>query len=246
MEGVPGHEVASPVEWPIDDLLVEKIRAVDYQGHLRLIFDMKVGVGHTIVQDSARKATLYLNRPLRYISAESQHFGGRIWLDVDPDTPFNVTRLPDPDRWMIDLQGVTVLSPERLDLQVPGPVASVRSAQFLPDVARVVLDLTSDTEVEVVREQDGIALYYGDQVFPVAYRVAGTGEVHLKINHTSAHVSVFRLISPDRLVVDVGGLTLPIAGTEQVFLEGPVSRLRVSQYDDTTARIVADLRYHVM
>jgi len=32
---------------------------------------------------------------------------------------------------------------------------------------------------------------------------------------------------------------------DEVFLEGPVSRLRVSQFDDQTVRIVADLRHHV-
>ena len=66
----------------------------------------------------------------------------------------HAARMQNPERLVLDFAGT------RLDVQktsIPGvsaPVRGVRLGQFRPDVARVVIDLTSETPYQIAHEGD--------------------------------------------------------------------------------------------
>lgn len=227
------------------DPVVQRIRAVDWEGSLRLVFDLAFEVGHRLSTDS-EGANLVLFRPLTQLEVDADRFGGRIRLDVSGHTPYKISRLVDPDRVVVDLLDTTLVAGPVTIGPLAGPVSQVRAAQFQPDVTRIVLDVAGETPVEVVSGSEALTLTYGDQRGTIAYRIPGEREFHVAVAAPAdARVSVYRLSHPDRLVMDVSGMRLEAPLQDALFLEGPVSRLRASQYDETTVRIVADLRFHV-
>lgn len=228
-----------------EDPAVERIRAVDRDGSLRLIFDLAVEVGHRL-EAGEDGATLVLFRPLTKVDVDADPQGGRIRLDVPGNTPYKISRLSEPDRIVIDLMDTTLVGGAVVVGPLKGPIAQVRAAQFQPDVARIVLDVGEETPVELASTRGALMLSYGDQRGIVAYRIPGEREFHVAVAAPeNARVSVYRLFQPDRLVMDVTGVRLAAPLQDALFLEGPVSRLRTSQYDENTVRVVADLRFHV-
>lgn len=90
-------------------------------------------------------------------------------LDVHP------VRLQNPERLVLDFTGA------RLNVQktkIPGvsaPVREVRMAQFRPDVARVVIDLTGATPYEISHEKDAVVIYLKTQSADAHTPAAVTG-----------------------------------------------------------------------
>lgn len=79
-------------------------------------------------------------------------------LDVHP------VRLQNPDRLVLDFAGAK-LSVQKTSIPgVSAPVRGIRMSQFRPDVARVVVDLTSSAPYQVAREGDAVVVYV--QVLP--------------------------------------------------------------------------------
>lgn len=242
LPGVAGANLDPYV--PLDPV-VDRIRAVDHDGSLRLIFDLAEGVGHRLVHEGD-EATLVVFRPLRNVEVDADLHGGRIRLDVSGNTPYKISRLTQPERVVLDLFDTTLVEAPFAIGPLEGPVTQVRAAQFQPDVARIVLDVASETPVEVASTQGAFTLSYGDQLGFVAYRIPSAREFHVGVAAPhDASIVIHRLFQPDRLVMDVSGARLAAPLRDALFLEGPVSRLRASQYDETTVRVVADLRYHV-
>lgn len=240
--GVPGTRL-DPFTTP--DPLAHRVRAMEFGGQLRLVFDLSHSVGHRIEEDGDGVRLIFF-RPLSAIDVSVTAAGGRIGLDVPGNTAYNITRLTAPDRLVFDLYDTSLVAEPAAHGPFEGPVRQVRVAQFQPDVTRIVLEVASETKVEVAASERGLALVWGDQVGKVAYRRASAREFHVGVDvPRGAHVRVLRLTHPDRLVMDVVGMKLNRPLEEALFLEGPVSRLRVSQYDEQTTRIVADLRHHV-
>lgn len=227
------------------DPSVQQIRAVEWEGGLRLIFDFVHAVGHR-VEGEGEVARILFYRPLTGVHVDASAYGGRIRLDVAGQPSYEIYRLKEPDRLVVDLYDTSLVAGPVTVGPLQGPVTRVRAAQNQPEIARVVLDVASDIPVEVLPGEEGLLVLYGDHLGLVAYRNAGPREFHIGVTAPAeTGVRVYRLYRPDRLVMDVEGITLPAPLSDQVFLEGPVSRLRVSQFNPTTVRVVADLRYHV-
>lgn len=230
----------------VEDSLIEKIRGNEFEGGLRLVYDIKTGVGHEIIQDDTGNITVMFYQLLDTIDVQNGEAGGRIGLSIDPDTPFQLTHLPDPDRWIIDLARTTVDVRDNQLSPGAGVVQRIRVAQHAPETTRIVLDMRDRSDVEIAREEGGLAIYYGNRLAPLAYRIVADDEIHIGI-HSDEPVepTILRLGRPDRLVIDIPGLVWPDQPYEQIFMDGPVTRLRSSQYDEKTIRVVADLRHHV-
>jgi type IV pilus assembly protein PilQ len=73
--------------------------------------------------------------------------------------------LGNPDRLVIDFQGVVSRSPVRMLEVNEGPVKKVRLAQFSaesPKVARLVLDLAARAPYRIVEGSDGVKIVFGE------------------------------------------------------------------------------------
>jgi type IV pilus assembly protein PilQ len=104
-------------------------------------------------------------------------------LDVHPE------RLANPERLVLDFAGA------RLNVQkttIPGvsaPVREVRMAQFRPDVARVVIDLTASTPYEISHEKDAVVIYLKTQSAEARTPAAVTGASTAKPKPEAASTS---------------------------------------------------------
>jgi type IV pilus assembly protein PilQ len=129
-----------------------------------LIFTtMMLGAGPALVrgQESARAGTTAAVISSVAVTQEPQRAAIRVQgagrLDVHP------VRLQNPERLVLDFTGA------RLNVQktrIPGvsaPVREVRMAQFRPDVARVVIDLTVSAPYEISHEKDALVIYLKTQ-----------------------------------------------------------------------------------
>jgi type IV pilus assembly protein PilQ len=74
-------------------------------------------------------------------------------LDVHP------VRLQNPDRLVLDFNGARLQVPKNNLPGVSAPVRAVRMAQYRPDVARVVIDLTTSAPYHVAHEGDAVVVY---------------------------------------------------------------------------------------
>ncbi len=82
----------------------------------------------------------------------------RASVRVEGEGPLEVraTRVQDPDRLVLDFSGTRLAVHKTAIPGVSAPVRGVRLGQFRPDVARVVIDLTSATPYQISR--DGLAV----------------------------------------------------------------------------------------
>ena len=74
-------------------------------------------------------------------------------LDVHP------VRLANPERLVLDFTGARLSVQKTSIAGVSAPVRGVRMAQFRPDVARVVIDLTVSAPYEIAHEKDAVVVY---------------------------------------------------------------------------------------
>src|SRR5690625_2332837 len=86
---------------------------------------------------------------------------GTIDFGVPVTTPYRYYELQDPDRIVIDLEDTTFIhGPDRIDV-AEGPIKSIRTAQFTPDVTRVVFDLHEPADLRFRPYGTTLAIEYG-------------------------------------------------------------------------------------
>jgi type IV pilus assembly protein PilQ len=93
-------------------------------------------------------------------------------LDVHP------VRLQNPERLVLDFEGAKLGVQKTAIPGVSAPVRGIRMSQFKPDVARVVVDLTSSAPYQVAHEGDAVVVYVqvlpGDANAPAAVTAKAT------------------------------------------------------------------------
>ena len=68
-------------------------------------------------------------------------------------------RIPNPERLVLDFAGARMGMQKNSIPGVSAPVRSVRMAQFRPDIARVVIDLTGAAPYQIAHEGDAVVVY---------------------------------------------------------------------------------------
>src|SRR5438445_988524 len=71
--------------------------------------------------------------------------------------------MQDPDRLVLDFAGARLAVQKTVIPGVSAPVRGVRIGQYRPDVARVVIDLTSATPYQLSRDAGAVVIYFNAQ-----------------------------------------------------------------------------------
>jgi type IV pilus assembly protein PilQ len=72
----------------------------------------------------------------------------------------HAARMQNPDRLVLDFAGARLAVQKTVIPGVSAPVRGVRLGQYRPDVARVVVDLTSASPYQVAREGEAVVVYF--------------------------------------------------------------------------------------
>jgi hypothetical protein len=126
-----------------------------------ILTSVPLGSGLTMVhgQESASPTLAVISNVA--ITQDAQRIAIRVESARHLDA--HAVRLQNPERLVLDFIGA------RLNFQnapIPGaswPVRAVRTGQFRPDVARVVIDLTSSAPYQMVQEEHAVVVYLSVQ-----------------------------------------------------------------------------------
>ena len=69
-------------------------------------------------------------------------------------------RMQNPDRLVLDFAGARVAVEKTVIPGISAPVRGVRIGQYRPDVARVVVDLTTASRYQISRDGDAVVIYF--------------------------------------------------------------------------------------
>src|SRR5205823_5572370 len=69
-------------------------------------------------------------------------------------------RMQNPERLVLDFAGARLAVQKTVIPGISAPVRGVRIGQYRPDVARVVVDLTTVTPYRVARDRDAVVIYF--------------------------------------------------------------------------------------
>src|SRR5277367_190287 len=78
----------------------------------------------------------------------------------------HAARLQSPDRLVLDFAGARLHVDKTLIPGVSAPVRGVRLGQYRPDIARIVVDLTSAAPYQIARDGAAVVIYF--EVQPMA------------------------------------------------------------------------------
>src|SRR5205814_3625516 len=72
----------------------------------------------------------------------------------------HAARLQNPDRLVLDFAGARLAVQQTVIPGISAPVRGVRIGQYRPDVARLVVDLTTASPYQVSRDGDAVVIYF--------------------------------------------------------------------------------------
>lgn len=233
---------------------------------VRVVLDLSASTGYVITpRQNGPGLSITLNHVVGKVGFVRS--GGRARLTVEASGPveYTVMTLKSPLRLVIDIMGST-LAGSALNLPLDDPVVkSLRVSQFLPEVTRVVVDLTyrvvvAPTPVAVQVSSRGDAgdttaatdvstalttrTLAFDLLTPItAVKVAPSSEGALLFIEADGPIQpeIFYTGNPDRLVVDVPGSVLEDGALSSTETSGPVKRLDRIPYRQSDTRLVAEI-----
>ncbi|MCR4425648.1 MAG: N-acetylmuramoyl-L-alanine amidase [Firmicutes bacterium] len=233
----------------VGDDIVRRIRAaVNRPGVVRVVLDLTKSTGFTLSYEPGRPARLLVrfNTRISAIGVEESPAAGRVVVQASGRFVFRQPREGADGTYYIDIPDATLMA-ECVDLPAGRHgVEWLRAGQFDPSTVRVVMklrdglvphprfSLSDQTRLMVdlsyvlsdvrVRSERGRTLVEFETSGPVDFRV-------------------FRLIKPDRIVIDMPGAA---PGAVRVLDVGSrsVQRIRAAQFTMEVGRAVVDLSHY--
>jgi type IV pilus secretin PilQ/predicted competence protein len=98
----------------------------------------------------------------------------------------HATRMQNPDRLVLDFAGARIASTSKFVEGDAAPVRGVRLGQFRPDVARVVIDLTSSAEYQLSQDGESVAVRFDHAPATVSSDIAPVEKVHPQFHNSNA------------------------------------------------------------
>ncbi len=211
------------------------------ENNLRLVFDLNRLTGYKIVRDPNKKEqlTIVFNGFVTGIKFIRNETVRKIQIDTSLPTEYRVTTISEPNRVLIDLEGVT------LDTKVSrfggdGQwVKSVRIAQFAPQTVRVVLDLLDRTPCYAIHPADNlnaIEVRTVQTINDISWSNEGGGQ--LTITGDSELVKTLRkLKDPERLQIEFNYFRFAPGISVPAIKKGAISDVKLVTLTDTIVRI---------
>ncbi len=166
-------------------------------------------------------------------------------LKITGDVEYNSFLLEQPNRLVLDLNGVSLYPYLQIEDPPLAPVKGIRVSRFDQDKVRVVFDLDLLVGYKlksIPGETRELQIALNAVLKDVGFRSAAKDpEIYIDTSHPVNYKTDY-ILNPHRLIVDLWDLTL----TGQAFTipgnEEWVKSIRVSQFDSQTIRLVVDIK----
>jgi hypothetical protein len=110
-------------------------------------------------------------------------------VDGEGRLEVKAARLQSPDRLVLDFAGTRLHVDKTLIPGVSAPVRGVRLGQFRPDVARIVVDLTTATPFQIAHDGSAIVIYFEAQATAPATTSVKTATTNATVVETKSEVA---------------------------------------------------------
>lgn len=209
---------------------------------VRVVLDLADTAGYTVTPlEDGKALKVELHHVVRRIETQFGPNSGTVRLDIPRTVRYEVLRLTDPERLVIDLIDTT-LGPMALpELPPQAPIRNWRVQQFDASRTRIVFEIDRHLDIAQNPQEALLTFQIGHQVRGVGYAVLpGVGfAVHIDGAYLPQPQTMY-LAEPDRLVIDLPGtvLTEPL---QDMLIDAELAwRIRTGQHPDMV-RIVLDL-----
>ncbi len=212
-----------PAPRMMDDYLMVPLRFVANELNLRLAYDTELGALQLSLPDREPKSTV------------------RSILDL-PEPEFEIAEKPEPEDAAEELGPVLERrQPSFRIAPLPKPEPEEEAEPETEPEKELPTFLVEDVDPTQPSWRDRLAIppLRGQDLRAVEYKGGPRSNVHIDVDNYTRYQSVL-LVEPDRLVVDIYGIQadpLPDKHIDGRLIE----RIRTSQFDDDTMRIVFDL-----
>jgi type IV pilus assembly protein PilQ len=157
-------------------------------------------------------------------------------------------RMQNPDRLVLDFAGARVAVQKTVIPGISAPVRGVRVGQYRPDVARVVVDLTTATPYQVSRDGEAVVIYFETPVSTPMQPVSNvttltsqqTGKAQPEFNYVAASPNIAVPRSSKNSKISAPRFTLPGELTQpSVTLASFSEKKEPARPDSTTQQAAA-------
>ncbi|HEV1996169.1 MAG TPA: type IV pilus secretin PilQ [Candidatus Acidoferrum sp.] len=104
-----------------------------------------------------------------------------------------VTRIQDPERLVLEFAGARLAVQRTVIPSVSAPVRRVRLGQYKPNVARVVIDLTSDAQYEISQEASAVVITFRTAAVPSREKPVSTTATRSLVTDAGTRHANFRI-----------------------------------------------------
>jgi type IV pilus assembly protein PilQ len=134
----------------------------------------------------------------------------------------HAARMQNPDRLVLDFSSTRLAVQKTVIPGVSAPVRGVRLGQFRPDVARVVIDLTSPTPYQISRDGGAVVISFDAQPetpleTPVASKVVTSAQTRPEFLYTAAAPRIVAARTSQSLEISAPRFALPGELTQPSF-----------------------------
>jgi len=126
----------------------------------------------------------------------------------------HAARMQNPDRLVLDFSSTRLAVQKTVIPGVAAPVRGVRLGQFRPDVARVVIDLTSAAPYQISRDGGAVVIFFDAQPetpveTPVASKIVTSVQTRPEFRYTAAVPRLVAARASQSLKIPAPRFTLP-------------------------------------
>ena len=158
----------SPGEQPAQAGVARCLRVGQFGPDIvRVVVELNAPVGYeAFAREDEPGVALLLNHAVDSLSWRDTDVGGELFIAVPPHAPYEIWRLVEPDRVVIDVFHASLNAKDRIILLEGELIKQVRASQFLPNVVRVVLDVNGPVEAKASRQEEGVCIQLGPPMPP--------------------------------------------------------------------------------
>jgi N-acetylmuramoyl-L-alanine amidase len=228
-------------DFKVDSPLIEQVRIAQFNGNtVRLVLDLKTKAKHKIEKQATSNGYDYLLKLTPLITGVSIT-DNQVQLESTASlSKNNISYLENPKRVVVDIEDAILENKEQFEAQ-SSIFKGVKLSQYKtePYIVRLVIELDEQVQFTTKSVEEGLVI---EPIETILNKIEYQKENKLKLslNRKVEPKAVF-LKSGSRLLIDFPSTVTELKDEKFDYDSDLIEEVRVSQYDQTTTRVVVDL-----